>query len=185
VSRMYPGPCSLHQQWADDVELIQAQDQGSGFAGGRTYGCLPCLQPLVEHPHASKRVRAAFVTLQRRAAQRACERLLDGGAPGSEPQTRADLDLLAQALPQEIKAVREAIREAHAVGQAERAAAQTELGEAERRVAEGTSSRTRSPLAQAQRLARMHRSLNHIRARLPAPDEASRCPFPSALGRSA
>lgn len=65
----HPGRCTLHDGWADDVELIQAQDHGSGFGGGGTHSCLRCLAPLAEQPHASKRMQAALASLEERAIE--------------------------------------------------------------------------------------------------------------------
>lgn len=51
-----PAVCCLHGGWAEDTALMRAEDQASSF-GVAHRGCLPCVLPLAEHPHASDRLR--------------------------------------------------------------------------------------------------------------------------------
>ncbi|WP_181764217.1 hypothetical protein [Streptomyces albidus (ex Kaewkla and Franco 2022)] len=48
---------------------MRAEDHGSSF-GSERRGCLPCVLPLAEHPHASPRLRGEIRALVARDAER-------------------------------------------------------------------------------------------------------------------
>ncbi len=69
MSAATPGVCCLHEGWAEDTALMRAEDHGSSF-GSERRGCLPCVLPLAEHPHASPRLRNEIRALVARDAER-------------------------------------------------------------------------------------------------------------------
>jgi hypothetical protein len=67
-NKAYPGHCSWHGGWANDVVLIYVVEGGSG-AGGGAYACLDCARPLARRPFASKTLRIEVAALEERATE--------------------------------------------------------------------------------------------------------------------
>jgi len=65
----YPGHCSWHDAWADDVALIRIDEGGSGPGGGAS-ACLPCGRQLAQRASATETVRIEVAALEERAAAR-------------------------------------------------------------------------------------------------------------------
>ena len=65
----YPGHCSWHHGWADDVALVHVVEGGSGPGGG-AHACLTCARPLAQRPSASTTLRIEVAALEERAAAR-------------------------------------------------------------------------------------------------------------------